>query len=412
MNKKYIKQPLKGITVTDSAVGTRTPNILMGEHAGEYVRGDMMDANATMQAVETAIDGLAEPFVKKVDAVSFDWIKQSIENIISQNPEPINNTSETTSKVSLAKIKNELKEKIASVFNSHQSIAEVDDEGEGSVDDTALGIKKLLDEHLGGFQEFSNWSPSGSDFQNYACTINPYGYSISQLLALSYIQEALGIYSPIIPTLFSCGITFTPEVFYMNMGENGASITYDTNLLISGSSSNNAVNESVKIVSSTGENWASCVCLGNKLLKLGYVDSDGVWYKFKDSNNNTTIIPTWEFTSFGTIKAGSKSSDYVFASGDFKHIGDNGDNSNYGLIAPLSNTEHDSVATNCFVPNVYIRNVRSLSPEAQITYNNKTYTLNMNKAIELGLFVEASTASVVSEETVSDEVNTKTTVVV
>lgn len=52
MNKKFIKQPLNGITVADSAVGTRTPNILMGEHAGEYVRGDIMDANAVIQAFD------------------------------------------------------------------------------------------------------------------------------------------------------------------------------------------------------------------------------------------------------------------------------------------------------------------------------------------------------------------------
>ncbi len=52
MNKKFIKQPLNGITVADSAVGVRTPNILMGEHAGEYVRGDIMDANAVIQAFD------------------------------------------------------------------------------------------------------------------------------------------------------------------------------------------------------------------------------------------------------------------------------------------------------------------------------------------------------------------------
>lgn len=52
MNKKFIKQPLNGITVADSAVGTRIPNILMGEHAGEYVRGDIMDANAVIQSFD------------------------------------------------------------------------------------------------------------------------------------------------------------------------------------------------------------------------------------------------------------------------------------------------------------------------------------------------------------------------
>lgn len=60
MNKKFIKQPLNGITVADSAIGTRTPNILMGEHAGEYVRGDIMDANAVIQAFDELKNGVDE----------------------------------------------------------------------------------------------------------------------------------------------------------------------------------------------------------------------------------------------------------------------------------------------------------------------------------------------------------------
>lgn len=60
MNKKFIKQPLNGITVADSAVGIRTPNILMGEHAGEYVRGDIMDANAVIQAFDELKNGVDE----------------------------------------------------------------------------------------------------------------------------------------------------------------------------------------------------------------------------------------------------------------------------------------------------------------------------------------------------------------
>ena len=60
MNKKFIKQPLNGITVADSAIGVRTPNILMGEHAGEYVRGDIMDANAVIQAFDELKNGVDE----------------------------------------------------------------------------------------------------------------------------------------------------------------------------------------------------------------------------------------------------------------------------------------------------------------------------------------------------------------
>lgn len=53
MNKRFIKTPLKGVTVHDAKdVGTRTVNLLMGEHVGEYVRGDIMDANAVIQAFD------------------------------------------------------------------------------------------------------------------------------------------------------------------------------------------------------------------------------------------------------------------------------------------------------------------------------------------------------------------------
>jgi hypothetical protein len=53
MKKKFIKTPLNGVYVHGAKdVGTRTVNLLMGEHAGEYVRGDIMDANAVIQAFD------------------------------------------------------------------------------------------------------------------------------------------------------------------------------------------------------------------------------------------------------------------------------------------------------------------------------------------------------------------------
>lgn len=61
MNKRFIKTPLKGVVVQDTKnVGTRTVNLLMGEHAGEYVRGDIMDANAVIQAFDELKDGVDE----------------------------------------------------------------------------------------------------------------------------------------------------------------------------------------------------------------------------------------------------------------------------------------------------------------------------------------------------------------
>lgn len=48
-NMNFKKQPLKGVEIHGAPqVGTRTVNILMGEHANEFVRGDIMDANAVL----------------------------------------------------------------------------------------------------------------------------------------------------------------------------------------------------------------------------------------------------------------------------------------------------------------------------------------------------------------------------
>lgn len=53
MKKRFIKTPLVGVQVHGTKdVGTRIVNLLMGEHAGEYVRGDIMDANAVIQTFD------------------------------------------------------------------------------------------------------------------------------------------------------------------------------------------------------------------------------------------------------------------------------------------------------------------------------------------------------------------------
>lgn len=59
MNKKFKVQPLKGVEIHNAkSVGTRTVNLLMGEHEGEYVRGDIMDANAVAQAIDEVRGGI------------------------------------------------------------------------------------------------------------------------------------------------------------------------------------------------------------------------------------------------------------------------------------------------------------------------------------------------------------------
>lgn len=73
MNKRFIKTPLKGIEIHGvKDVGTRTVNLLMGEHAGEYVRGDIMDANAVIQAFDELkgnVDGTHDTLEELVDEI-------------------------------------------------------------------------------------------------------------------------------------------------------------------------------------------------------------------------------------------------------------------------------------------------------------------------------------------------------
>ena len=96
MKKRFIKTPLVGVQVHGAKdVGTRTVNLLMGEHVGEYVRGDIMDANAVIQAfdeikgsVDTDHDSLAE-IVDEINNLrnatdqSFETFQQKIQEEIA-----------------------------------------------------------------------------------------------------------------------------------------------------------------------------------------------------------------------------------------------------------------------------------------------------------------------------------------
>ena len=123
MNKKFIKQPLNGITVADSAVGTRTPNILMGEHAGEYVRGDIMDANAVIQAFDELKNGVDEGHDTlkelndeiKANATVMNGVLTEITKIETTFTEQINNKANSTELATLQSKVAELEQRIATL---------------------------------------------------------------------------------------------------------------------------------------------------------------------------------------------------------------------------------------------------------------------------------------------------------
>lgn len=123
MNKKFIKQPLNGITVADSAIGIRTPNILMGEHAGEYVRGDIMDANAVIQAFDELKNGVDEGHDTlkelndeiKANATVINGVITNINKMETTFTEEINKKANSTELATLRSKVAELEQRIATL---------------------------------------------------------------------------------------------------------------------------------------------------------------------------------------------------------------------------------------------------------------------------------------------------------
>lgn len=123
MNKKFIKQPLNGITVADSAVGVRTPNILMGEHAGEYVRGDIMDANTVIQAFDELKNGVDEGHDTlkelndeiKANATVINGVITKINKMETTFTEEINKKANSTELATLQSKVAELEQRIATL---------------------------------------------------------------------------------------------------------------------------------------------------------------------------------------------------------------------------------------------------------------------------------------------------------
>ena len=123
MNKKFIKQPLNGITVADSAVVTISPNILMGEHAGEYVRGDIMDANAVIQAFDELKNGVDEGHDTlkelndeiKANATVINGVITKINKIETTFTEEINKKANSTELATLQSKVAELEQRIATL---------------------------------------------------------------------------------------------------------------------------------------------------------------------------------------------------------------------------------------------------------------------------------------------------------
>ena len=508
MNKKYIKQPLKGITVTDSAVGTRTPNILMGEHAGEYVRGDMMDANATMQAVETAIEEVGEPFVRKNNS-SIDRVRRVINFANSLDLTSQTNSDNKLSAIDAAK---NAAHKILEAMNAPATTADATNQ---YLDDQ---IQALIDEYAETLHMYTGKGAIDTQGENWnnpkptnVVTINKYGLNVLEIMMFAELAGLGGedIYSKIGGIYFQDDTMITAEKqistaaqygMVMFAGEKAhirgtkeysdGSLDLDNSFIsgielvdlggndlgtkkdgirflgpIASSIIQNPNSDHTEIVSASGStvhlpnilddtvisggvgdymtNWMYHGAIKLKSDKWGtyinlYSGSYGSTYIRQDdkqdheddwnlqiraSHTDSSNPDDWYWLS--PLKCEKCNSSWLFASGGMARIGslnfkneyESSCGTFYPTVAPLVNKafvdrEFNLESKKFAVPNAYLRSVKSLSPIAEIEYKGTIYTLNMDKAIELGLFVNASASSAVSEEVASDEVNTKTTVVV
>lgn len=114
----FKKQPLKGVEIHGAPqVGTRTVNILMGEHANEFVRGDIMDANAVFQAFDEL----------KGDVDTDHDTLEELVNEIHANTDGINNANTQIQKVdaaSKARDENETSARLSKDTELENSIAQ------------------------------------------------------------------------------------------------------------------------------------------------------------------------------------------------------------------------------------------------------------------------------------------------
>ena len=136
----------------------------------------------------------------------------------------------------------------------------------------------------------------------------------------------------------------------------------------------------------------------SKYVRIGADDDNGCIILYDGYDKKFSIA------NDGLISRTGSNNNTVFASTRMVEIGDTKLFDGWALfpaIAPLITSEYESKikgTSEYYVPNCHLKNVKSLSSTAEITYNDKTYTLNMDKAIELGLFVESAAAAATSEE--------------
>lgn len=445
MDNKITKHPLKGITIQDAAVGVRTPNVIMGEYAGEYVKGDMMDANATMAAVKTALGGVPEAFFQKDESLPIDRIKEILYEVVNAQQTAAASISEDgdVSKeapvqlnMALDPIGKKIVEEFQEIINSPQAISSDEDGNiDEQIDEYAKQFYQMFNQYYADLGVYSHKSTKSDNITGAFLFATGVGYE-EALIYESLNRPDLAPQVFYVSSLFEDGNYYGQ--FCLSDPHYGTSITNmssyeglqligvphsgdsDSGILLQSSQdwdSSTKVRISDRGVSIYGNvlspimqldskryynNSLRSTTFGNstssKYVRVGINDDDYCIILYDGSNQKFGI------TNDGLIKRLDSNNNTVFASSRMVEIGDNKLSNNYVLfpaIAPLITSEYESKikdTSEYYVPNCHLKNVKSLSSTAEITYNDKTYTLNMDKAIELGLFVESTAAAATSEE--------------
>lgn len=89
----YDRVPVKDVRVKDPQIGTRTPQILISRKGGEYLRGDVLDANATTELAKS----IHMPDIDKINNNKLD--KSEYQEDKANLTEAINNAIEQAMKV-------------------------------------------------------------------------------------------------------------------------------------------------------------------------------------------------------------------------------------------------------------------------------------------------------------------------
>lgn len=100
----YDRVPVKDVRVKDPQIGTRTPQILISRKGGEYLRGDVLDANATteltksihIQDIDKINDKLA---IIDGDSNTEGSFRKAIADVIAAAPEDLDTLKEIADKL-------------------------------------------------------------------------------------------------------------------------------------------------------------------------------------------------------------------------------------------------------------------------------------------------------------------------